>query len=209
MAGTSIAIKVNDREVTEGLRRLAAAGRDLQPAMEAIGAALLFSTQQRFQDEAEPAGGKWGPLSGRYIKQRPDRAPPAPILRDTGHLYSSLTFLATPGEVEVGTNVVYAAIHQFGGEVTIPAHQRTATFRVAAKGAATTKDGRRVGSKLRFASAKSRAKSKHERTFDVGEHTIEIPARPYLGISEADKTRVLQILEHFLLDETGGTGAAP
>jgi phage gpG-like protein len=38
-------------------------------------------------------------------------------LRDEGHLYASITHRASPTSVEVGSNAIYAAIHQFGGTI--------------------------------------------------------------------------------------------
>jgi phage gpG-like protein len=53
---------------------------------------------------------------------------------------------------------------------------------------------------LRFASARSRAASLHQKTFDVSGHTVSIPARPYLGFDDADKAEVLAILGDYLSD---------
>jgi phage gpG-like protein len=162
--------------------------------MEAIGAALLFSAQRRFETQSGPDGPPWAPFAPSTLKSMPARRKPPWLLRDTNRLYSSLTYVADAGAVEVGTNVVYAAPHQFGGDIPIPERQATATFRIATQGAATAADGRRVGSKLRFAKASTRAKSAHTKTFTVPAHTIRIPARPYLGISADDQAEILAII---------------
>lgn len=208
MSGTSIRIEVDDAEIAAGLRRLTEAGQDLGPAMAAIGGALLFSTQRRFETKSGPDGGAWAPFAPSTLKRMPDRRKPPELLRDRGRLYSSLTFAADDGAVEVGTNIVYGAIHQFGGDIVMPERQGSATFVAVREGAATAKDGRRVGSKLRFARASTRAKSKQTKTFAVPTHTVRIPARPYLGVSEGDKVEILAILEHHLT-EGGDAGAAP
>ncbi|TXN60894.1 phage virion morphogenesis protein [Methylobacterium sp. WL6] len=204
MSGASIKIVVSDAEIAAGLKRLVDTGRDLRPAMDAIGGALLTSTQQRFERKAGPDGGAWAPFAPSTLKRMPDRRKPPELLRDRGRLYSSLTFAAGDDSVEVGTNVVYAAIHQFGGDIVMPERQGSATFVTVRQGAGVTKDGKRVGSRLRFAKASTRAKSKETKAFTVPAHTIRIPARPYLGISDADKAEILAILA----DELGEAGAA-
>lgn len=208
MSGTSIRIEVADAEVAAGIQRLVDTGRDLRPAFDAIGAALLFSTQNRFQAQAGPDGQPWAPFAASTRKRMPESRQPGVLLRDRGRLYGSLTFAADGGGVEVGTNVVYAAIHQFGGDIVRPERKGSATFIVASEGAATAKDGRRVGSRLRFARASTRAKSKHTKAFTVPAHTIRIPARPYLGISEADKAEILAILAD-ALGQGAGVEARP
>lgn len=204
MAGASIRIEVDDHDIAAGLARLVEAGADLAPAMDAIGAALLYSTQRRFEAQAKPDGGAWAPFAPSTLKRMPARRQPAQLLRDRGRLYGSLTFLADQGGVEVGTNLAYAGIHQFGGEIPRPEREGSATFVVATQGAGRGKGGKRVGSRLRFGKASTRAKSKHTRAFTVPAHTIRIPARPYLGVSEADKAEILAILADHL---TGSAGA--
>lgn len=79
--------------------------RDLRPALAEIGASLLTSTQRRFEDEQGPDGKGW------EANQRGGA-----ILRDSGRLYQSLTYLVGDRQVEVGTNAIYARIHQLGGQ---------------------------------------------------------------------------------------------
>lgn len=208
MTGVRLELRVDDQAVRNGLKALAAAGGNLGQAMADIGAALLKSTQDRFEAQAGPDGEPWAPFASSTLKSmRKSRKPPQ-LLRDSGRLSNSLAYLADAAGVQVGTNVVYAAIHQFGGEVEIPARQQTAAFRIARHGAATTADGRRVGSKLRFASARDRAKSLHRKNFAVGAHTITIPARPYLGFDDADQAEILTILADALAAAIAGKAAA-
>lgn len=198
MAGARLTIRVDDAALKRGLKALAAAGADLTPAMEDIGAALLFATQRRFEAEAGPGDAPWAPFAASTLARMSPRRQPPHLLRDTLRLYGSLTYLADSAAVQVGTNVIYGGIHQFGGDVHIGPHQRTATFRIASQGAGRTADGRRVGSRLRFAKASTRAKSAHQRGFSVGPHSVHIPARPYLGFDDADQATVLTILADHL-----------
>lgn len=83
---------------------------DLTPLMDEIGRELVTSTRQRFEQEEGPDGSPW-PKSARALVQG------GQTLRDTGMLYRSITHRAEPQTVRVGTNLIYAAIHQFGGTI--------------------------------------------------------------------------------------------
>lgn len=207
MTGVSIRIEHNADTLADAFEKLARRADDFTPAMRRVGGAMLLSTQRRFEMERGPGGVQWPALAKSTIERNPKRAPPAKILRDSVRLYKSLTMDADGESAQVGTNVVYAAIHQFGGSIKRKAATRTANFRLALRGAGLTKDGRRVGSKLRFAKAKSRAKSAHLKTFNVPEFSIRMPARPYLGFDAADEAAFLEILGEEI--EAATDGAAP
>lgn len=104
--GVNFTVKVeNAQAIGRALVGLQLRMRDLRPVLREIGASLLTSTQRRFEDEQAPSGAPWAPIlrSGA-------------ILRDSGRLYQSLTYAVGQSQVEVGTNVVYARIHQLGGK---------------------------------------------------------------------------------------------
>lgn len=141
-------IEIEDRQVIDALNRLAAAGRDLTPAMRAIAMALLSQTEDNFAAKSGPLG-KWPGLaratiegrvwgmakgrkggtlkSGRISKGVANLAAGMKILQDTGRLAASVTPFWSATDAGVGSNAVYAAIHQLGGQagrghkVTIPA----------------------------------------------------------------------------------------
>lgn len=194
MAGASITLTHDAPDLAAAFERLRDRAGDLSPAMRRISGHMLFSTQRRFEREAGPGGLAWQALAPSTIARNPRRAPPAKILRDTNRLYTSLTSDSDATSAEAGTNVVYAGVHQFGGEIKRVAAKRTAKFRMAAQGAARTKDGRRAGSRLRFAKAKSRAQGVFEKSFDVPEFSVRMPARPFLGFDAADEQAFLDIL---------------
>ena len=77
-----------------------------QPILVAVGAALVALTQRAFSDSAlRPA--PWPP--------RKSLCHPHPLLRDSGALYGSIRVLqATNESVSVGSDLPYAAVHQFG-----------------------------------------------------------------------------------------------
>jgi phage virion morphogenesis protein len=117
MAGTSITLSARITGAPEIARRLDALLRvagNRTPTIRKIGAAILFSTQRRFEREQAPDGTPWRPLAPATLAARGRGGTPQ-ILRDSGRLYASLTYRATNDEAAVGTNVVYGAIHQLGG----------------------------------------------------------------------------------------------
>lgn len=145
--GIAYTVQVKDPVTKAILRRLQRI-RNLDPALEEIGASNLTETQQRFEDEEDPEGRAWVALSDATLETRKG-SPPA-ILRDQANLYDSLTYKVQPGRsVAVGTNRRYARIHQMGGK--------------AGRG-----------------------------------RKVTIPARPYLGLSEAGAAEVLQIVTDHL-----------
>ena len=90
--------------------RLARGSQDLNPAMRSIAAYMLFATQLRFERGVGPNGKKWKPsMRGRSGGQ---------TLVNTARLLKSLTTHSSANQAEVGTNVLYAAIHQTGGTIT-------------------------------------------------------------------------------------------
>ena len=127
-----------------------AAGEDLTPLMDMCGTLLEASTKDRIRDTNQsPDGVPWSP-SFRSVFDG------GKILSDSGRLGDSITHIAGPNSVEVGTNVIYAGIHQTGGIIQAKAGYALA-FAFPGGGFAVVED-------------------------------VSIPARPYLGISEQDRT---------------------
>lgn len=120
MAGVQSEITVNFDQLYDALNSLSRVSSDAGPLFRSLGVRLVDSTQQRFDSASSPTGEPWRP-SNRAKKQG------AKTLRKSGNLLRSITHRASNDEVVWGTNVVYAAIHQFGGKAgrrrsaTIPA----------------------------------------------------------------------------------------
>lgn len=104
MAGAKITVQVTDTGVAARIRAMMDAGEQLEDLHRRIGAALVSNVQLGFKAGASPDGQAWAPLKIR--KGQP--------LRDTGRLRSSINAQADDSGVTVGTNVDYAAVHQFG-----------------------------------------------------------------------------------------------
>lgn len=124
MAGVRVSITVQDDGFREALTRLLERTANLKPVFDEIGSSMLATTEQRFESEIGPDGTAWAAHSTATLLRRGSNAKK---LRDKGHLYQSLNYASGRLKAEVGTNRVYARIHQLGGKagrgrkVTIPA----------------------------------------------------------------------------------------
>lgn len=111
MAGVGIEIDSTDlAELGEKLDRRARRLSDLTPLLDEIGGALVAATQQRFEAGQAPDGTPWE-RSRRAIYEG------GQTLRDSGRLEQSITHRVSADRVAVGTNVIYAAVHQFGATI--------------------------------------------------------------------------------------------
>lgn len=79
---------------------------DKEPLMDAIGVALVTSTQRRFEEGKDPDGREW---------DKTHRG--GQILVESGLLRDSVTYQVSGDTVRIGSNRIYAAIHQFGGVI--------------------------------------------------------------------------------------------
>ena len=96
------------------IARLAKAEAALEAPLgmyEAIGEAMVTSTKLRFDDGAGPDGSPW-PISLRAQFEG------GKTLVDKAALVGSITHIASADQVEWGTNLDYAATHQFGATIT-------------------------------------------------------------------------------------------
>ena len=109
---TTFNIEIDDRGVLDAFNRLQSAARDLSPAMEAIAGLLESRTAENFANQSGPSG-PWPALKSQPRNKKRTRAQ---ILVDVGTLKRSITSAFGADFATVGTNVVYAAIHQLGGE---------------------------------------------------------------------------------------------
>ncbi len=159
MPGARIQIDVTGIDTAERrLAQLAAAGRDLTPAMADIGDYLVRSTRERFRDEQDPDGNAWAPLS-EFTRARKKRNPEK-IGTEEGHLSGQIAFQASATDVLVGSGRIYAGTFQFGAE----------------KGAFGTTG---AGSPIPWG---------------------DIPARPFVGLSDADRDEITTLVVQYLSD---------
>lgn len=127
---TDFSYQIDDARLHAGLRGLIALGRNTGPVMADIAALGESSTRMRFRTETGPDGQKWKPsLRARITGGR--------TLTQDGHLSGSISGRHGRDFAEWGVNRIYAAIHQFGGEIR--AKGGSLRFRLANGGFATVK----------------------------------------------------------------------
>ncbi len=107
-------ITLDDTRVRNAFNRLLQAGDDLSPAMRAIGEHILNITRERFNDQQDPDGKPWAPLSEATLARK--RKNTDKILTERGYLRGNLTYRADRNSVEVGSPNIYAGVHQFGAK---------------------------------------------------------------------------------------------
>ena len=161
-----IKIEVDDKEANRVLSDMVRRIANPQPVFDEIGKYLIASVINRFETESGPGGVPWK-------KSRRAERTGGKTLRDRGHLVGSITHNVLPDGVEVGTNLVYGAIHQLGGR-TPPR-----TIRPKRKRA------------LYWPGAAHPVRS-------VNHPGSDIPARPFLGIDDQDRAAIRRIIGRHL-----------
>jgi phage virion morphogenesis protein len=141
----------------ERLRKLSAINR--ADVMHAIAEGIRTSTEERFRTETAPDGRKWTPS----IRAQEEGGK---TLTKTAALKKSIRAQSGIAGAAVGTNLIYAATHQYGDERTIRA-----------------KNGRYLRFKV------------NGQWVSVPSVRVSIPARPFLGISSEDEEDIKDILD--------------
>ena len=95
------------------------------------------------------------------------------ILQDTGELRRSVTYEADSSSVKVGSKLKYARIHQFGGTVNV----------------------NRVGQYKR--DHKNHRFKRRGNSYSYS-HKVTIPARPFLGVNDAEKQHITSMFKQYL-----------
>ncbi|MDO4720471.1 MAG: phage virion morphogenesis protein [Peptostreptococcaceae bacterium] len=155
----SVQIEGNIEELLSALQRLSALDR--KRLNRVIAEALRESTIERFQNEEDPEGTSWQPS----LRAQGQNGSAGKTLAKSGRLKSSLSAHATDSGFAVGTNLIYAKIHQFGGVI-----------------AAKTRKGMLFKIGDRF----------------VRVHSVRMPKRSYLGVSQEDRREVAMEIDEFM-----------
>ncbi|WP_306603913.1 phage virion morphogenesis protein [Azonexus sp.] len=141
-------IEVNDRAVNAALEAIAQRVGNLQPILQGIGEEIMERAKQRFSTSTGADGQRWQPnavatvqaliedvrgkkggvqKNGNLSKKSQATLAGKKVLIDTGALARQFHVSSNGNSVTVGNSMIYAAIHQFGGQagrgrkVTIPA----------------------------------------------------------------------------------------
>lgn len=164
------------RAIEARLAGLQRAFGDLEELMSGIGGYLEGATIDRFDREEAPDGSAW-------TKSERARRDSGKTLQDSGQLRSSIVSEADSKSVRVGTNKVYAGIHQFGfdGNVTVRGHARTIDQAF----------GKQLKAPVTF-------------NVDAFERLLKMPARPFLGLSGEDEAEILAFAEDHAVRAMGG-----
>jgi phage gpG-like protein len=195
---TTINVSVDDAQVLTVLRRMAERfqANRMRPAMKEIGEKLAASTRRRFDTATAPDGAPWAPLKSGSVLARiqsmtntrsawtragvdkgrlTSRAAARALhpLVATGRLRGSVAYQVIDG----GAGVAVGVKRNYGNNVGPQVHQFGAIIRPRTKKALAIPmpDG-----SMRFVKQ------------------VAIPARPFLGLSEDDKTTVLDVLNRML-----------
>jgi phage virion morphogenesis protein len=120
-----ITIRVNDQDFRAKLNTF---GQRISPPplLRIIGAYMLGSIDKTFREGGSPAG-SWAPWAKSTVKRYAKKGGGRKLLISSARLKNSQTYRIEGNSVFIGSNLVYAAIHQLGGKAgrnraaTIPA----------------------------------------------------------------------------------------
>lgn len=188
MTGVSVAVQFED-QVRPALNRLLAAGRNPRPLLLVLARLGENQTRERFDNQTAPDGNKW--LPSKRMEEQGGKT-----LTWRGILSGSITSDATIEYAEWGTNMEYGAIHQFGGVIK---PVRSKFLAVPITDAARSVPGPRhfPGELVVAQSLKGQWMLLDPDTGDVHyllKKSVEIPARPFLGLSARNRDEMLSAM---------------
>ncbi|KWT81149.1 phage virion morphogenesis protein [Candidatus Magnetominusculus xianensis] len=166
--GVTITVGLEDKGLSGLISDLQAKIGDLTPVMKQIGELMVASVKKNFEVSGRP---KWRPS----MKLRKNPEDKTLILH--GDLSTLFHRKAYNNRVEIGTNVKYAGVHQFGfsGVVTQSVNRHTRRM--------TDRSGR----------VRSVAVSAHSR-----QARINIPPRPFMMAQDEDFAAIEELLKRWL-----------
>ena len=111
-------------EIQQLLQKMVKKTDDTAPVMAEIANSLYNITMESFAGQKSPSGAPWQRLAPSTLRRKKH---PGKILYETGQLHRRIYTRSDKDSAEIGVNLPYAAIHQFGGhagrgrKVSIPA----------------------------------------------------------------------------------------
>ncbi|QEW21221.1 phage virion morphogenesis protein [Marinibacterium anthonyi] len=112
-------IEFTDDGLSAALARVADALSDTTPLMQDIGEYMVKSTNDNFASGTDPEGRPWAPRSQTTLDAyaaRKDKPGPRPLIGPTKSLSGTISYEADADSVSWGSNMIYAAVQQFGAE---------------------------------------------------------------------------------------------
>jgi phage gpG-like protein len=160
--------------VLQGLDKLKVSTNQI---LKLIGQRLLIDVDLRFNKAKAPDGSAWKPLAEGY-------RPGGQILQLNRILKKSIIPKVAGETLEIGTNIEYAKLHQFGstGSVSIPAHTRIISQAF----------GKPIKGGKKAVAVKAHTKKQN------------VPARPFLGISKPQISMITKVIEDQIKKQTKG-----
>jgi phage virion morphogenesis protein len=168
---TTVTVKYNDKQVQDRLSEIIGRAKNMRPAFLEIGEDLVDTTKRRFSSATSPDGTAWAANSVVTV---------ARFLGQTGGNFKKDGSLSKKG----------AARSAGKKPLTGESRALATTIDKQLKGAA----GVSVGSPMEYAAMQQFGGTKSQFPHLWG----DIPARPFLGISPADKTNILSIIGGYL-----------
>jgi len=175
---------------------------DFSPVFRKIQQVVQTSIDRNFSEGGRFGSEKLGGGTEKWLPSKRAKKQSGKTLTDTGQLAASIRVAVTQQgkqvNIEVGSNKAYAAIHQFGGVVDVPAH--SATSKLARKKIRVMDEttGKMVWTgktSVRFAKRKRKlSKNVTSRTYTIGAYSFTLPARPFLVLQDEDLTAIKNIL---------------
>ena len=101
----------NDISLSDKINKLIAGIQDASPLMRIIAGDMMDEVEENFAQEGRP---KW--LGFKYTPSEKRGGASAKLLQHSGQLAGSITERSDSNTAAVGTNKVYARIHQEGGK---------------------------------------------------------------------------------------------
>lgn len=186
--GVNITIDLDTAPMAKVFRRLVAAGADLAAPMADIAGHLEEETRHRFETGRDPVGAIWKP--SRRAAEKGGKT-----LVERGRLRDSIVSRSDATSAEVGTNLEYAAIHQFGGKISREARVQTLYVNKV----------RAEGGDWRFVKS---SKSDFAYDVNVGPYEINMTARPFIGLGDEDHRVIAYIIFEHLGRAAGADGVS-
>lgn len=182
MSGVAITIEADgESAVMQALARLSDFDQNKAALFDSIGQSVVGNIRSRWE-RGEGLEGKWR-LSGRVLRKG------GTTLRKNSHLLDSMTSNVLPNGVEIGTDKAYGAIHHFGGEIKYEARMRRTYFRQDLRTGL-------VGNKF-----VRKARSNFMQETQGKAYKVNMPRRPFLGLTETDEQEVMELIVEHLIDE--------
>ena len=161
-----IEIRFDETRLTEQFAKLIAGAQNASPLMRIIAGDMMAEVEDNFKQQGRP---KW--LGFKYTPSERRGGASAKLLQYSGQLASSIQEHNDSKTAVVGTNKVYAAIHQFGGKtkahVILPRNKKALAF-----------NGRVLKK--------------------VNHPGSDIPARPFLNITPSGEDKILRHTSQYL-----------